>query len=97
MATVPDSEKKRLDVTLKLKDAKFKPGLKDTDSEEYQRLRNNVEDAVSCSLYDLITHRSTVFNLTVWFVRFGTYLIQITTYTMLVRLGILLVTYHYTK
>ncbi|KAI0223841.1 hypothetical protein LSAT2_025050 [Lamellibrachia satsuma] len=45
IATVPVSEKKRMDVKLRLTNAIYEDTLKDKDSREYVRLRNHVEKA----------------------------------------------------
>ena len=43
----PSTNKKRIDITVKLKDAQFKDSLKDKNTPDYIALRNNMEDAVS--------------------------------------------------
>ena len=43
----PSAKKKRIDVTIKLKDAQFKDSLKNKKTPDYIALRNNMEDAVS--------------------------------------------------
>lgn len=47
METLPASEKKRVDITIRLTNAPFRDTLKDKDSSEYKMLKNTVEDAVS--------------------------------------------------
>ena len=47
MAIVPNYKKKKVDVRIKLKNANFTLTLKDKASDDYTRLRNNVENAVS--------------------------------------------------
>ena len=47
MSTVPASQKKRVDIIVRLAKAVFKAALKDKGSREYESLENNMEDAVS--------------------------------------------------
>ena len=50
MATVRPSEKKQLDITIRLTNAMFKETLKYKESRKYIELRNDVEHAVSYTL-----------------------------------------------
>ena len=56
--TVPPSKKKRVCISLRLKDATFENTFTNKHSSEYKDLRNKVEDAVSDSLEQVETiHR----------------------------------------
>ena len=47
VSMVPPSQRKRVDITVRLSNAEFKATLTDKASGEYKRLRNSMEHAVS--------------------------------------------------